>query len=126
MANREDTKVTPAEAESFKLVPETCPDIEAALDRLSNGPAKELIEQVLASNGIEFTRKLHLAIAEIYGKHTSVARAELRNTVLLKGTFPLRLALVRLIEKTMPGAQPESRYARWLRSAAWPSAFLLP
>lgn len=118
MANREDTKVTPAEAESFKLVPETCPAIEAAFEKLACGPTQELIEQVLASNGIEFTRKLHFAIAEIYGKHTSVTRAELRDTVLLKGTFPLRLALVRLIEKTMPAAQPESRYARWLRSAA--------
>lgn len=118
MANREDTKVTPAEAESFKLVPETCPVIEAAFDKLSHAPSQELVEQVLASNGIEWNRKLHFAIAEIYGKHTSVARCEIRDTVLFKGTFPLRLALVRLIEKAMPGVQPESRYARWLKAKA--------
>jgi hypothetical protein len=34
MANREDTKVTMAETISYEMVPETCPDLEAALDKL--------------------------------------------------------------------------------------------
>lgn len=116
MAFREDTKATPAEIESFKLVPETCPDIEAAFDKLSLGPSAELIQQVLASYGIETNKALRLAIIEIYGKHTSMARAELRDVVMFKGTFPLRLALVQKIERGMAPGQPESRYARWLRS----------
>jgi len=118
MAFREDTTVTPAEVESFRLVPETCPDIEAAFDKIAVGPSEELILQVLASYGIEHSKKLRYAIAEIHGKHTSMARAELRDVVLFKGTFPLRLALVRLIEKAMPPGQPESRYARWLTNKA--------
>lgn len=114
MAFREDTKVTPAEAESFKLVPETCPAIEAAFDKLGIGPSRELIQSELASYGIECNDRMRYAISAICAKATSEARAELRDVVMFKGTFPLRLALVQMIEKTMPPGQPESRYARWL------------
>lgn len=116
MAFREDTKVTPAEAQSFELVPETCPAIEAAFDKLSLGPSRELIDSELRSYGIEVTDKMRHAIHAICSKATSEARSELRDVVLFKGTFPLRLALVQLIEKAMPPGQPESRYARWLRN----------
>lgn len=114
MAFREDTRITPAEAESFKLVPETCPAIEAAFDKLAQGPSREQLANELRSYGIEPTDRLCMAFQDIHAKLSAPARGELRNTVLRHGTFPLRLALVRQIEKTMPPGQPESRYARWL------------
>lgn len=117
MAFREDTRLTPAEAESFKLVPETCPDIEAAFDKLAVGPSRELIDKELRSYGIEVTEKMRHAIHAICSKATSEARSDLRDVVLFKGTFPLRLALVQQIEKTMPPGQPESRYVRWLAAS---------
>lgn len=114
MAFREDTRVTPAEAASFEMVPETCPAIEKALADAGAGPSRELVEQVLASYRFEFNERLYWAIVEICAKANSMARARLRDTVLFEGTFPLRLALVQQIEKTMPPGQPESRYARWV------------
>lgn len=116
MAFRGNTKATPAELQSFEIVPETCPRLERALEKLSRGPSVEFIEQVLGSYGIEMTPRLRNAIAEIHGKHTALANSELRDVVLLEGTYPLRLALVRQIEKTMPPGQPESRYVYWLES----------
>jgi hypothetical protein len=116
MAFREDTKVTPAEALSFDMVPETCPAIEAAFEKLNRGPARWLVDAELRSYGIEPTEQMFHAIAAITAKATNGARHELRTTVLMQGTFPLRLALVQMIERTLPPGQPESRYARWLRA----------
>ncbi len=114
MAYREDTRITPAEAASFRLVPETCPDIEAALDRLGAGIGSAFIEAELLARGIKPDRRLVMAIQDIHAKASAPARYEVRQTVLLRGTFPLRLALVQQLEKTMPGPHPESRYVRWL------------
>lgn len=117
MAFREDTKATPAEALSFQIVQETCQALEKALEKLSHGPSVEFMRQVLGDYGVtEPSKRLLHAIAAIYGKHTALAHAELRDVVLLQGTYPLRLALVRQIEKTMPPGQPESRYVYWLKS----------
>lgn len=116
MAFREDTRVTPAEAASFLIVPETCPAIEAAFDKLARGPGCEQIAAELRSYGIEPTDRLCRAFQDIHAKLSAPARGELRNTVMRQGTFPLRLALVQQIEKTMPPGQPESRYVRWLAS----------
>lgn len=116
MAYRDDVKVTPAEALSFEIVSETCPAIEAAFDKLARGPTCEQIVKELRSYGIEPTDKLCRAFQDIHAKLSAVPRSELRDTVLKQGTFPLRLALVRQIEKSMPPGQPESRYARWLRT----------
>lgn len=114
MAYREDTRVTPAEAASFALVPETCPEIEAALSRLGQSASTAFIEIELRSRGIEPDRRLVATIQDIQAKATATARHEVRQTVLMRGTFPLRLALVQQLEKTMPGPHPESRYVRWL------------
>lgn len=115
MAFREDTKVTPAERMSFEMVPETCPEIEAAFDKLQHQyPSRELMERELRSYGIEPSDRLCCAIQDICARSKAPVIAEARDTVLLKGTFPLRLALVQMIEKTLPIGQPESRYVRWL------------
>lgn len=116
MAFREDDRVTPAERASFELVPETCPEIEKALDKMRVGPSLELIKAELESYGVEYTDNLRFAIHAICAKATNMAAHEVRQTVLLRGTFPLRLALVQQLEKTLPGPHPESRYARWLRT----------
>lgn len=116
MAFREDTRVTPAEAASFKLVPETCPEIEAALDRLGQCPDTDRLREHLRSYGIEADDRMIRAFQDVYAKTTAVARGEVRKTVLMRGTFPLRLALVQQLEKTMPGPHPESRYVHWLRT----------
>ena len=117
MANREDTKVTMAETISYEMVPETCPDLEAALDKLRKGPDKDFVADRLKSYGIEYSDNLYYCIHEIYSKTQNKAAASLRDTVLIKGTYPLRLALVKMIERTLPPGQPESRYVRWLRMA---------
>ena len=117
MANREDTNVTLAEKISYDILPETCPDIEHALDKLRKAPSKDLVADRLKSYGIEYSDKLYYCIAEIHAKTTNVAVSTVRDTVLFKGTYPLRLALVKMIERMLPPGQPESRYVHWLRRA---------
>lgn len=122
MAYREDTKVTPAEAASFLLVPETCDAMDAALLKLGTGPSNDAIDKELRSYHVEPTREIRNAVVDLYARHMAVAIAEARQAVLMRGTFPLRLALVREIEKQMPVGQPESRYVRWLQTWGRPQA----
>lgn len=119
MAYREDTRVTPAEAASFLLLPETCPAIDAAFDRFRVAAVltEDAIQRELRARRIEPSRAMVEAIQDATARVIGPAQITLQREVLMTGTFPLRLALVRQIEKTMPPGQPESRYVHWLRAA---------
>lgn len=113
--SRYDPKFTRAEKISFKIVEETCPKVEKALDQLHRMMSKEDAEKILKSYGIEMTKQMYYAIHEIFAKSTNKAVSEVRRAVLFEGTYPLRLALVQQIEATMPGPHPEPEIAKWLR-----------
>ena len=113
--SRYTAKYTEAERIAFKILPETCPAVEEALDGLLKGPAEELIEKVLKSYRIELTKDLRYAIHEICMKSNWEGRHKVRQAVLFNGTYPLRLALVQQIEATLPGPQPEPEIRKWLR-----------
>lgn len=114
---RYEPKFTKAERISFKILEETCPKIEDALDQLRKLMPKEDMEKIMASYGIEMTDRMYHAIHEIVSKGSNAAVANIRKTVLFEGTYPLRLALVQQIESTMPGPHPEPEIRKWLK--AW-------
>lgn len=113
--SRYTPKFTKAERIAFGIVPETCQDVEAALDRMRKPAPQELIEAELASYRIEYSANLLNCIQAILAKSTNTAVYEVRKAVLFKGTYPLRLALVQQIEATMPGPQPEPEIRKWVR-----------
>uniref|UniRef100_UPI00262F23CE hypothetical protein n=1 Tax=uncultured Bradyrhizobium sp. TaxID=199684 RepID=UPI00262F23CE len=81
-------RYTAAEHASFKLVPETCPAVEAAIDRafapLTGTDA--FVQEVLAKYGLEPGRRLSNAIEEVLGRLLFQRKAALRATVLFEGT----------------------------------------
>lgn len=110
-------KFTEAEKRSFRVLPETCPEIEEAFSKAQAGVGVD-VPEILAKYGIEASRKLLDAIHEISQRGRFVVISHLRDVVLHEGTFPLRLALVRKIEEEMRAAgehvEDRSNYAYWI------------
>lgn len=117
MGDRTHIRYTEAERRSFALVPETCPVVERALDAASRGAPVD-IEAVLRKYGIEPTKNMIHAIHEIGSKSRFPVVSALRDVVMFQGTFPLRLALVRQVEREMraagEGVEDRSNYQSWI------------
>lgn len=106
-----------AERESFKLVPETCPDVEAAMDKAMRPVVfnDAFAAEIFAKNGLQPPdKKTCDAMAELVGRILFLRKRDLADVVLYKGTFPLRAALVRQIEQAK-GMQPgRNRFDEWV------------
>lgn len=111
-------RYTPAERQSFELVPETCPTVEAAIDKAFASPdlGEPEVQAIFAKYGLTCDRKTRDAIYEVLARHLFPKKQALFNVVLYDGTMPLRLALVRQIEAKTPGPHPETNYERWIAS----------
>lgn len=110
-------RYTAAERASFKLLPETCPAVEAAIDRafapLTSTDA--FVQEVLAKYGLEPDRRLSNAIEEVLGRVLFQRKAALRATVLFEGTFPLRAELVRQLERAQGWPADRNHFDEWVQ-----------
>jgi hypothetical protein len=100
MGDRTNFKFTEAEKMAFRIIPETCPTVEKAFDKASNIDYS-IVKEVLPKYNIESSKNLDHAIGEILGKVVFNALHDLRKIVLYEGTFPLRLAIVKLMEEKL-------------------------
>lgn len=112
-------KYTEAERESFKLVPETCPAVESAIDRAFSpcGFTQEEVAAVLAKYGLEASPRLRHALDELIGRRLFARKHELTRVVLYEGTFPLRAALVREVEKSRGMPPGRNHFEEWIAMA---------
>lgn len=107
---------TEAERRSFAIVPETCDEIDNALGAIGFGGA-EMVSNELISYGIEPTRKMLDAIAAIFAKSICMQKADARDVIHYKATFPLRAALIASIERDMIAAGEvvtPNHYPHWI------------
>ena len=109
---------TPAEVESFRLCPATCDVIDAAAFESRKQFDKPTAERVLRAYGFDTTttdgQRLVSIVAEACQVQVHHACQSLLDVVRYEGTFPLRLALVKEIERRLPGPHPPSHYEYWL------------
>lgn len=116
MGDRTRIKYTEAERLSFALCPETCPAVEAAFDKARAYDHSQW-EAILAKYPIEDPKQLKWAIHEIVSKAVFNALHGLDEVVKYKGTFPLRLALVKKIEQELSAQgkpQETGNFERWM------------
>lgn len=101
---------------SFALVPETCPAIEAALDVAFKAPSMDgaLVAEILAKHGVTLDKRLSWALEEIVGRTLFDRKIALADGVLYRGTFPLRAALVREVERSNGMAPGRNRFQEWV------------
>lgn len=109
-------KYSEAEKASFKIVPETCPAIERAMDKAFSHPdfSDKNVEEILAKYNIQFDRNLMFALDEIVGKMMFARKVELDKVVKYEGTFPLRAALVEEVRKTQNLPADRNRFTEWI------------
>lgn len=110
-------RYTAAERASFQLVPETCPAVEAAIDR-AFAPmtcTEGFVRDTLAKYGLEPDRRLSHAIEEVLGRLLFDRKAALRQVVLFEGTFPLRAELVRQLERAEGWPADRNHFDEWVQ-----------
>lgn len=110
---------TAAERESFALVPETCPAVEAALDKAFRPVAfnEAFAADVFAKYGLQAPdKKTCEAMTELVGRILFMRKRDLQDTVMYEGTFLLRAELVHQIERAN-GMQPtQNHFDDWIRT----------
>lgn len=108
-----------SEAAAVKLVPETCDLLDRAIDEAFKTPdfSDERVTTILAKYGIEPSKNLGHALAEIVSPLLFAKKADLTDTIKYEVTFPLRQALVQQIawQLTPVGPHPQNYVDRWLR-----------
>lgn len=107
---------TEAERASFRLVPETCPTVERAIDEAFKAPrfADDDVAAILAKYGLTLDRKMTHALDEVVGRMLFTRKAALSRVVLHEGTFPLRAALVREVERSNGMKPGRNHFAEWV------------
>lgn len=121
MGDRTSIKFTAAERASFELLPETCPEIEKAFDVAFRSPdfGPERVAEIMAKNGIELTpenaRHMRYALHELMERELFPRKVALQKVVQMRGTFPLRHALVLEISRGRGLENERNNYAYWLR-----------
>lgn len=106
-----------AERESFKLVPETCPEVEAAMDKALRPVVfnDAFAAEIFAKNRLPPPdKKTCEAMAELVDRILFMRKCELSDVVLYKGTFPLRAALVRQVERANGMPPGRNRFEEWI------------
>lgn len=106
-----------AERITFKLVPETCPAVEGAIDKAFSTPgvSDETIAQILAKYDIAADKRMGYAINEILSRFLFDRKMALSKVVLYEGTFPLRSALVELVKARDGLADDRNRFSEWIQ-----------
>lgn len=119
---RNPVKYSRAERMSFELQPETCPAIEAAFDagkQLNYSLLNERFDKIEAERGIKLDRRTRLDILGVLSMQLWDSFHTIQEVVMFQGTFPLRLALVRQIEKELiaNGGDAEfSHFEYWINT----------
>ncbi len=109
-----------AEKISFEIVPKTCVAIEKALD-LKFNEIEKILDEVLPKYRVFDSKELRHAFAEVIQKVTFSQHYEAQKVIKFEGTYPLRLALVQMIERELLRANRPSKpsiYSYWIDSAS--------
>ena len=113
-----NVKYTLAEKLSFQLIPETCPAIEKAIDKLVYHIDFGELSTVLAKYNVTPDKQILYAIDEYMSKKLFKAKIDLDKIIKYEAVFPLRLALVNEIEKELINngrVHEPSNYEYWLK-----------
>lgn len=107
---------TPAEKASFALVPETCPAVDGAIEAAFKAPdfTEAGVAAILAKYNIEPDRNLRFALHEIVTRMLFDRKKKLTDVVLYEGTFPLRAALVREVERSRGLPRDRNHFEEWI------------
>lgn len=116
-------KYTEAEKRSFRLVPETCPTVEAAIDEAFKPPSLDApgVASILLHYGFDpADAKLRQAIAEVMQCAAFPGKWRLSSIIIHRATMPLRAALVEQVKSTMAAAgeptDPRNHFQEWVDS----------
>jgi hypothetical protein len=111
-------KYTEAEKASFAIVPETCPAVERAIDEAFATPSfsDEGIAVILGKYEIALDRNMRNALNEIVSRFLFDRKRSLADVVLYEGTFPLRAALVREVERSRGMVPGRNHFEEWISS----------
>jgi len=114
---------TEAEQRSFRLQPETCPVVEAAIDQAFQMPSLDApgVESILRHYGFDpADKKLRDAVAEVMLCAIFPVKIKLRDIILHQATFPLRAALVESIKSQMAAVgeptDQRNHFQEWIDS----------
>lgn len=114
-------RYSPAERRSFALQPETCPDVEKAIQDAFAVPdlTHPKIQEILGHYGFDASdRKIRLAIGEVMQYALFPQKSRLTGIVLHRGTFLLRAALVEQVKIQMKAAGEDpgegNRFRDWV------------
>ncbi len=110
-------KYSQAEKESFKIVPETCPAVEKALDTAFQTPSlsDNFVADIFAKYNIVPDKNMTYAIQEVMGRLLFNRKVALKDVVLYEGTFPLRAALVDEVREARGLPIERNRFTEWVR-----------
>lgn len=107
---------TAAEKASFALVPETCPAVDRALETAFRPLSfdGEDVAAILAKYNIVADRNIRHAMEEVVGRALFMRKKALTEVVLYEGTFPLRAALVREVERSRGLPRDRNHFEEWI------------
>lgn len=121
---------TKAEKRSFRLVPETCPTVEAAIDETFKPPSldRPVVEGILRYYGFDPADvKLRKAISEVMLSSAFPVKQKLSSIIIHRATMPLRAALVEQVKAAMAAAgeptDPRNHFQEWVDACESIEAF---
>lgn len=114
MSSRHEPKFNAVERASFAIVPETCPAIDRATDAAHNFYDEAIVLASLAGNRVEATPAIVMAMREAISRHLFVATQCVANAAKYEGTYPLRVALVRQLERNVGMLPQRSMHEHWM------------
>lgn len=110
-----DPNFNAIERASFALQPETCPAIDAAFDRGIQHYDEAVVMAALAGNRVEPTPAIVAAVREAIQRHLFPALKLVEDAAKYEGTYLLRLALIRQLERNAGLPRQDSIFEHWLQ-----------
>lgn len=117
---RDPIKYSKADLLSFDILPPTCDAIDAAFDGVIadiDKTTNSVLPKYHLNVNDDQLQQIRFAIFEIVSRVTNSLRFDTKDVVRYEGTFPLRLALVKMIERellTQGITSERSMYQDWM------------